>query len=108
LPRFTSISLEQIDRTPHDAGCTRADRMEADARTDIFAFGAVVYGMATGRKAFEGTLQASVIGKILETDPPPMASLQSMTPSALDRVVRKCLRKDPDENGRARATSPTS
>jgi serine/threonine protein kinase len=70
---------------------------EADARTDIFALGAVVYEMATGKKAFEGKSQASVIGKILETDPPPISSLQPMTPPALDRVVKKCLRKDPDE-----------
>src|SRR5882762_670078 len=70
---------------------------EADARTDIFALGAVIYEMATGKKAFEGKSQASVIGKILETDPPPISSLQPMTPPALDRVVKKCLQKDPDE-----------
>ena len=70
---------------------------EVDARTDIFAFGAVVYEMATGKKAFEGKTQASVIAKILETDPPPMSSLQPMTPPALDRVVKKCLAKEPDE-----------
>jgi serine/threonine protein kinase len=70
---------------------------DADARTDIFALGAVVYEMATGKKAFEGKSQASVIGKILETDPPPISSLRPMTPPALDRIVKKCLRKDPDE-----------
>jgi serine/threonine protein kinase/Tol biopolymer transport system component len=69
---------------------------EADARTDIFAFGAVVYEMATGKKAFEGKSQASLIAKILETDPPPMSSLQPMTPPALDRVVKRCLAKEPD------------
>ena len=62
---------------------------EVDARTDIFAFGAVVYEMATGKRAFEGKSQASVIAKILETDPPPISSLQPMTPPALDRVVKK-------------------
>ncbi len=76
---------------------------EIDARTDIFAFGAVVYEMATGRKAFEGTSQASLIAKILETDPPPMASIQSMTPPALDRVVRKCLAKDPEKRWQSAA-----
>src|SRR6202142_2400968 len=70
---------------------------EADARTDIFAFGAVVYEMATGRKAFEGKTSASVMAKILEVDPPLMASLQPMTPPALDRVVKRCLAKEPDE-----------
>jgi len=70
---------------------------ETDARTDIFAFGAVVHEMATGKKAFEGGSQASVIARILDSDPPPISSLQRMTPPALDRVVKKCLRKDPDE-----------
>jgi serine/threonine-protein kinase len=70
---------------------------EVDARTDIFAFGAVVYEMATGKKAFEGKTSASVMAKILEVDPPPMSSLQPMTPPALDRVVRRCLAKEPDE-----------
>ena len=70
---------------------------EIDARTDIFAFGAVVYEMATGKKAFEGKTQASLIAKILETDPPPMSSLQPMTPPALDRVVKRCLAKERDE-----------
>jgi eukaryotic-like serine/threonine-protein kinase len=70
---------------------------EADARTDIFAFGVVVYEMATGKKAFEGKSQASLIAKILETDPPPISSLQPMTPPALDRVVKTCLAKEPDE-----------
>ena len=70
---------------------------EVDARTDIFAFGAVVYEMATGRKAFEGKTSASVMAKILETDPPPMSSLQPMTPPALDRVVKRCLAKEPEE-----------
>ncbi len=70
---------------------------EIDGRTDIFAFGAVVYEMATGKKAFEGKSQASLIAKILETDPQPMASLAPMTPPALDRVVKRCLAKDPDD-----------
>ena len=70
---------------------------EVDARTDIFAFGAVAYEMATGKKAFEGKSQASVMAKILESDPPPMTSLQPMTPRQLDRVIRKCLAKEPDK-----------
>ncbi len=70
---------------------------EADRRTDIFAFGAVVYEMATGKKAFEGNSQASLIAKILEVDPQPMSELQPLTPTALDRVVKTCLAKDPDD-----------
>src|SRR6201987_3946569 len=68
-----------------------------DALTDIFAFGAVVYEMATGKKGFEGKRQARLIPKILETDPPPKSSLQPMTPPALDRVVKRCLAKEPDD-----------
>jgi serine/threonine protein kinase len=70
---------------------------QIDARTDIFAFGVVVYEMATGKKAFEGKSQASLIAKILETDPPPMATLAPMTPPALDRIIKRCLAKDPDD-----------
>src|SRR6266849_4748515 len=69
---------------------------EVDARTDIFAFGAVVYEMATGKRAFEGKSQASLIAAILERDPPPLSSLQPLAPLALDRVVKKCLAKEPE------------
>ena len=70
---------------------------EADARSDIFAFGAMLYEMVTGRKAFEGTSQASLISAILRDQPQPMSALQPVTPAALDRIVRTCLAKDPDE-----------
>jgi len=70
---------------------------EADARTDIFAFGAVLYEMATGRKAFEGKSQASLIASILTTEPAPVSTIQPMTPPALDRVVKTCLAKDPED-----------
>jgi serine/threonine protein kinase len=72
-----------------------------DARTDIFAFGAVVYEMATGKKAFEGRSQASLIAKILETDPPPISSLQPVSPPSLDRLVKKCLAKEPEKRWQA-------
>jgi serine/threonine protein kinase/Tol biopolymer transport system component len=75
----------------------QVEAKEVDARTDIFAFGAVVYEMATGRKAFDGKTSASVMAKILEVDPPSMSSLQPMTPPALDRVVKRCLAKEPEE-----------
>lgn len=70
---------------------------DADARTDIFAFGAVVYEMATGKKAFEGKSQASLISSILKDEPRSMSVLDPMTPPALDRVVRRCLAKEPDD-----------
>ena len=76
---------------------------DVDARTDLFAFGAVLYEMLTGRRPFEGTTQASLITAIMSADPPPLTTFEPLTPPALDRVVRKCLAKDP----RARWQSAT-
>ncbi|HET7452052.1 MAG TPA: protein kinase, partial [Thermoanaerobaculia bacterium] len=70
---------------------------EADARSDIFALGCVLYEMASGKKAFSGSSRASTIAAILEREPPPISSITPMTPPALDRVVRTCLAKDPDD-----------
>ncbi|HYS03658.1 MAG TPA: protein kinase [Candidatus Dormibacteraeota bacterium] len=70
---------------------------EADARADIFSFGTVLYEMATGRCPFEGKTQASVIAAILAAEPQPITTLRPTAPAALDRVIRTCLAKDPDE-----------
>jgi eukaryotic-like serine/threonine-protein kinase len=70
---------------------------EADARSDIFALGAVLYEMATGKRAFAGKTQASLIAAILASEPQPISAVQPMSPPALDRVVKVCLAKDPDE-----------
>jgi Tol biopolymer transport system component len=70
---------------------------EADTRSDLFALGLVIYEMATGQPAFAGKTQASLIAAILKDEPPPIASREAMSPPALDRLVRLCLRKDPDE-----------
>jgi serine/threonine protein kinase/Tol biopolymer transport system component len=70
---------------------------KADARTDMFSLGGVIYEMATGKSAFAGKSRASLIAAILSSEPQPMAALQPMTPPALARVVKKCLAKDPDE-----------
>ena len=70
---------------------------EADARTDIFALGATLYEMATGKRAFEGKSKASLIASILDRDPVPISTLQPMTPPGFDRTVQICLAKDPDE-----------
>ena len=70
---------------------------EADARADVFAFGCVLYEMLTGRRAFDGRSPASIMAAILEREPPAVSSLQPVTPPALDRVVKRCLAKDPDQ-----------
>ena len=69
---------------------------EADARSDLFAFGCVLFEMATAVKAFSGKSQASLIGSIMNAEPPPISSLQPMAPPALNRVVSGCLAKDPE------------
>ncbi len=69
----------------------------ADARSDIFAFGAVIYEMVTGRRAFEGKSQASLIGAIMKGQPRPVSELAPMTPPALERLVLTCLAKDPED-----------
>ena len=69
---------------------------EADARTDIWGFGCVLYEMLTGRRAFEGKSQASLIASILERQPTPITELQPLAPPALGRIVRTCLEKHPD------------
>jgi eukaryotic-like serine/threonine-protein kinase len=69
---------------------------EADARSDIFAFGCVLFEMITRRRAFEGKSQLSVASAILEKEPEPISTLQPSTPSALDHVVIDCLAKDPE------------
>jgi serine/threonine protein kinase len=70
---------------------------EADARSDIFSLGAVFYEMATARRAFEGKTTASVIAAILEREPPPISTIQPNSPLMLDRLVKTCLAKDPDD-----------
>jgi serine/threonine protein kinase len=70
---------------------------EADVRTDLWAFGAILYEMATGLRAFEGKTQASLIASILKEEPRPIPEVMPMAPPALERVVRRCLAKDPDD-----------
>jgi len=70
---------------------------EADGRSDVFSFGAMLYEMATGRKAFEGKSQAGIAAAVLERQPPPISELQPATPPSLERLVKACLAKDPDE-----------
>jgi len=70
--------------------------VEADARADIFAFGAILYEMVTGRKAFEGKTAVSLITSILRDEPPLVATLVPVAPRALDRLLKACMAKDPD------------
>ena len=70
---------------------------EADARSDIFALGAVLYEMLTGKRAFDGKSQAGIVAAILASEPTPISVAQPMTPPALAQVVKTCLAKDPEE-----------
>ncbi len=70
---------------------------EADARTDIFALGLVLYEMTTGQKAFSGATRASLIGAVLRDEPPPVSRVTPVAPRALDRVVSTCLAKEPED-----------
>ena len=82
---FQYMAPEQVEGKP------------ADARSDIFALGAVLYEMTTGKRAFEGKTPASTMAAVLERDPAPLSSIQPMTPPAFERLVKVCLAKDPDE-----------
>src|SRR6266852_3286439 len=70
---------------------------EADSRSDVFAFGAVMYEMITGQKAFHGTSAATVIAAVLTTNVPAVSSFQPVSTPLLDHLVRHCLEKRPDE-----------
>jgi Tol biopolymer transport system component len=70
---------------------------EADARTDLWALGCVLYEMTTGRRAFEGDSQASLIAAIMDREPPEITALKPMSPPALEHAVKRCLAKDPGE-----------
>ena len=70
---------------------------EADTRSDIFAFGAMLYEMLSGKRAFTGKSQLSLASAILEKEPDPIATFQPLTPPALDQIVRTCLSKEPDD-----------
>jgi Tol biopolymer transport system component/predicted Ser/Thr protein kinase len=70
---------------------------DTDGRADLFAFGAMLHEMVTGRRAFDGESRASLIAAILEREPPPVSTLQPLSPPGLDHVVKTCLAKDPDD-----------
>jgi eukaryotic-like serine/threonine-protein kinase len=75
----------------------QAEAKDADHRSDIFSFGCVLYELITGVRAFDGKSAASVIASLLTAHPAPLANAQPLAPPALERVIRRCLAKDPDE-----------
>jgi Tol biopolymer transport system component/predicted Ser/Thr protein kinase len=82
--------------TFHYMSPEQVEGRELDARSDIFSFGAVLYEMVTGKRAFDGKSQMSVASAILEKEPEPITTIQPLAPPALDHVVRGCLAKDPE------------
>ncbi|HKU28479.1 MAG TPA: protein kinase, partial [Candidatus Sulfotelmatobacter sp.] len=93
-----SITVEgQIVGTFQYMAPEQLEGKDADARTDIFALGTVLYEMATGKPAFTGNTRASLIGNIMNSEPTPITTLQPLSPTALERVIKTCLTKDPDE-----------
>jgi len=70
---------------------------DADARSDLFALGAVLYEMTTGNRPFDGKSQISVASSILEKNPQPISALQPLTPLPFERIVDACLAKNPDD-----------
>jgi serine/threonine protein kinase len=83
--------------TPQYMAPEQYEGIEADSRSDIFAFGCVVYEMVTGKRCFEGKTRASLIAAVLGGEPVPMSSLQPVTPAALERLVKRCIEKDPED-----------
>jgi serine/threonine protein kinase len=75
----------------------QVEGQEVDVRTDIFAFGAVLYELFTGKRAFEGKTDASLIAAILDREPPLVSTIRPLTPPALDHLVKTCLAKDPED-----------
>jgi len=83
--------------TIHYMSPEQIEGKEADSRSDIFAFGATLYEMATGVRAFDGKSQLSVASAVLEKDPEAISKAQPLAPVALDRLVAQCLAKNPEE-----------
>jgi serine/threonine-protein kinase len=97
MPTLTApLTEEKIRGTIPYMAPEQIEGQQADARTDLFSFGAVLYEMLTARRAFEGRSRAGLIGSILRDDPPSVIQIRPKTPPALDRLIRACLAKNPE------------
>ncbi|PYQ19972.1 MAG: hypothetical protein DMF79_11440 [Acidobacteria bacterium] len=83
--------------TPQYMAPEQLEGKPVDARTDVFAFGLVLYEMVSGRKPFEATTRAGLIAAILRSEPAPLSRAQPQAPAALDTLVRRCLAKNPGD-----------
>lgn len=81
----------------------QAEGKKIDARSDIFSFGAVLYEMVTGQRAFQGETRASTMAAVLKSDPKPASQLTDALPKELDRIIARCLRKDLDRRSHSMA-----
>jgi Tol biopolymer transport system component len=83
--------------TPQYMAPEQIEARDVDARSDIFAFGCVLYELLTGQRAFDGQTSSSVMAAVLATKPRPIEELMPLTPPALERIVSRCLAKDPED-----------
>ncbi len=96
-PRSPVTTVGAVVGTIQYISPEQIDGKEADARSDIFAFGAVLYEMATGQRAFDGKSRVAIASAILEKEPTPITSIQAGVPPSLAQLICTCLAKDPDE-----------
>jgi serine/threonine protein kinase len=89
--------IHTVVGTPQYMAPEQIEGREVDARTDIFAFGCVLYELLTGKRAFDGQTPSSVMAAVLATRPRPLEELVPLTPPSLERVVMRCLEKDPED-----------
>ncbi len=89
--------------TLHYMSPEQLEGMEADARTDVFGFGCVLYEMLSGRKAFQARSSASLLTAIMVSEPPPVSQLRSSIPAQVDAVIARCLRKNRDDRWQSAA-----